>query len=136
MYTNSLLATLNARKLLRGVGSQSADTMSLSLREFPNKGSIGQVSYIHLLLCPYGLFFYELSSDKIFQSKLIPPPKNTLSTPRNKESPRLVFFCDNRVLTYFSPYIQSPRTAVLPYNNEHNEDENTDEENTKRGMYP
>ncbi|PFH45817.1 hypothetical protein AMATHDRAFT_71062 [Amanita thiersii Skay4041] len=44
LYSNSLLATLNARKMIRGAadGVQStSDNLSLSLREFPKTGTVG-----------------------------------------------------------------------------------------------
>ncbi|KAF8885055.1 hypothetical protein CPB84DRAFT_1816875 [Gymnopilus junonius] len=43
LYTNSLLATLNARKMIRGAGEAihtTSDNYSLSLREFPKNGAI------------------------------------------------------------------------------------------------
>ncbi|PPQ95577.1 hypothetical protein CVT26_008605 [Gymnopilus dilepis] len=43
LYTNSLLATLNARKMIRGAGEAihtTSDNFSLSLREFPKNGAI------------------------------------------------------------------------------------------------
>ncbi|KDR81049.1 hypothetical protein GALMADRAFT_153413 [Galerina marginata CBS 339.88] len=43
LYTNSLLATLNARKMIRGAGEaihSTSENLSLSLREFPKNGAI------------------------------------------------------------------------------------------------
>ncbi|KAF8240251.1 hypothetical protein L208DRAFT_1449568 [Tricholoma matsutake] len=43
LYTNSLLATLNARKMIRGSGDNihsTSDNFSLSLRELPKNGNI------------------------------------------------------------------------------------------------
>lgn len=43
VYTNSLLATLNARKMIRGSGDNihsTSDNFSLSLRELPKNGNI------------------------------------------------------------------------------------------------
>jgi len=37
LYTNSLLATLNARKTIRGTGSSEVETTSVSLRDLANK---------------------------------------------------------------------------------------------------
>lgn len=50
VYSNSLLATLNARKMIRGAadGIQSTgDNLSLSLRDFPKNGTMSsRVSHI------------------------------------------------------------------------------------------
>jgi len=57
VYTNSLLATLNARNMIRDAGKEarSAGGMPLSLRDFPNRDSTsgGQVNYITIYpRCP------------------------------------------------------------------------------------
>ncbi|KAF8999303.1 hypothetical protein BDQ17DRAFT_756729 [Cyathus striatus] len=44
LYTNSLLATLNARKMIRGAGNgthSTSDAISLSVRDFPKNGPMG-----------------------------------------------------------------------------------------------
>jgi hypothetical protein len=50
VYTNSLLATLNARKMIRSAGEHTqsiGDNFSLSLREFPKTGTSAVASRVN-----------------------------------------------------------------------------------------
>ena len=79
VYTNSLLATLNARKMVRPistVGNRTVDT-PLSLRDMPKSPIPVQVKNIHTYI-PHDFpfeFFYVcrfFSSVQIYPSRLIP----------------------------------------------------------------
>ncbi|KAF8649291.1 hypothetical protein AX16_005895 [Volvariella volvacea WC 439] len=54
LYTNSLLATLNARKMIRGAADgihSTSDNVSLSLREFPKNGPAAVKVRIQMFEC-------------------------------------------------------------------------------------
>ena len=79
MYTNSLLASLNARKTLEKLINESSGdpgTISVSLRDVPNNG---QVNLIHTsqVFMSSG-FYYKNSSVELYLLKLVPLGKNSI----------------------------------------------------------
>ena len=110
MYTNSLLASLNARKTLaKLINESSGDTMSVSLRDVPQVNLI----YNSQVFMSSG-FFYKHSSVELYLLKLIPPDKSTIPIMTKnlmmevwRKSGRSAFFTFDFVITNFFLYIFS-----------------------------
>jgi hypothetical protein len=75
VYTNSLLASLNARSsLAKLIQEKSGNTMSISLRGLPKNG---QVNLIQVFISS-GFYITIPSSVKLYLLKSIPPSKITI----------------------------------------------------------
>lgn len=113
VYTNSLLATLNARRVILNAAneSRSAETLSLalSLRDLSKnvpRSPVGNQVNTYLLRYPQVFMLvvslYEHSSRKIYPLKLTPSPTNTYVVIIKKiliRVPRSVIFVT--VISYF-----------------------------------
>ena len=120
VYTNSLLATLNARKILAGDSEpQSVDAMSVSLRDLPKKSQVN-VTY----LSPFSLRLSWLVI--LFQLRTISIKINTTKQEYSfgsdqkirDESPEAVSILNlslSVLLEYFSLYIQVHNCHVVTY---------------------